>query len=134
MKAILIVEDEPGLQKLYATHVDIFGATEFEPVLASSISEAREKFIARRADIAGIILDGQLRGEGSELASYTLAKFFVSEGFKGPIVANSSDERVCDTLVTFGCNVQSEMTGEEAKLEAVSVLLGALETTTAASR
>ncbi len=92
---ILIVEDDPEIQRAYAREL-----RHRAEVLAATTLEAGERLFREHPDIAGIIMDGNVPG-----ASTTFVLVHeMRKTFKGPIIAASGDEHANNALLRAGCS------------------------------
>ncbi|MDB5188061.1 MAG: hypothetical protein JWO50_581 [Candidatus Kaiserbacteria bacterium] len=96
MFKILIVEDLIHEQDRYAENMP-----NFELLQAFNFKEASEHFHAHQNELAAIVLDGKLsRYE----YGHALAASFREQGYRGPMLATSSDEDLRRRLMHYGCD------------------------------
>ena len=92
MPRVLILEDSQTIGALFRDQLE---GEPVEIVIAETAAEARERFEHEEFDI--LVLDGiapSEPGRGASLVGPILAREFRDEGYKGFIVAISSDEEV----------------------------------------
>lgn len=119
-KVILIIETNESLAQLYATRVEIMGASEFDPITAITVVEARDRFHSLLPRLAAVITAGRL-GNGVR-AAYELVREFRMADFQGPVVANSSNNTMNEELQKAGADFVSP-----EKSRAVETCLNALD-------
>ena len=87
---ILIVEDRPSVVQLYSSLIPnrIKGA---EILHATTLAQAAGLFGKNSKEIEAVVMDGCLEGNGTTLDTLELTKLIRESGFKGPMIANSSD-------------------------------------------
>lgn len=96
MKKVLIVEDEPLWQRMWAVRLD----GKVDIIRAYTIETAEEKF-ADNSDLALIVMDACVPGSFPTTISLTSQ---LRETFKGPMIAASSDEGYREQLMDAGCD------------------------------
>ncbi len=102
---ILVVEDDLSCQKLWPD----FLVGYVEMIFARTIAEA-ENLFALHPDIAAITLDGSVPQNDNDvvkdgkLTTTPLARYFRTMGFRGLIIAASSNDESNSELMKAGCN------------------------------
>jgi len=99
MATILIVDDVAGVHRDYAR-----GLVGHTLLRALSAKEAREQWKKHGKVIDVVVLDGYLNPSDGESTTEKLAEEIRASGFKGPMVASSSDDGICNRLRHCGCD------------------------------
>ncbi|MBI4094366.1 MAG: response regulator transcription factor [Candidatus Liptonbacteria bacterium] len=100
-KNILVVEANEMLGGLYAAQLARLGNGEYSSTVVTSAASAREAFHAT-PDVVAIITAGALQGGIREACG--LVREFRAADFKGPVIANSSDDMMNVELLKAGAS------------------------------
>lgn len=95
---VLIVEDEPHYQDMYARYL-----LEKAEILRAITLEEGEKLFTENPDITLVVMDACVPGR--KLNSIPLVRK-IRETFQGPILASSRDPYYCQELMRAGCSHQ----------------------------
>jgi DNA-binding NtrC family response regulator len=117
-KKVLIIEDDDMWQEIYGAVLKDKGVLVLD---ARSVEDAEHLF-ALNADIAAVVVDGQM-GRAPIDVTATLVREFRGKGFKGPMIAASVSQFNCDLLLNAGCNY----TVEGDKEQTVTMVCKALD-------
>ncbi len=96
-KAILVVEDQEGIQGILKIYLEDI---RFEVFQARTLEEARDAFDRHGSMLSGIIMDHKL----GEEYSVDLVKKIREVGFNNPVIAFSGDEAGQQKLLAAGCS------------------------------
>ncbi len=113
-KVVLVVDDDMGVLKSYA---NFLGTYDVEPILVNTSARALILLDERVSEIDLIVLDGMA---SSHPDGPWLARQMRTHGYKGKMLAASSDERMNNLMMEAGCDERAD------KQDALIVIPGML--------
>ncbi|MBX4210968.1 response regulator [Candidatus Parcubacteria bacterium] len=102
MKKILLVEDKKEHRERFSSACYLW-SKEIEALMAATLAEALDLFQTHKETLFAIIMDGCVN-QPDELDSPPVIRHFRRYGFKGPIVANSSESEYNKIMLESGAS------------------------------
>jgi DNA-binding response OmpR family regulator len=93
---ILVVEDDPAIQKFLAEKIEFMGGK----AIISSVEKEAEEVVLANPGILAIVMDGHLKGEEQNTAALVVR---IKRIYNGPILGYTGDDGMEVLLREAGC-------------------------------